>query len=387
MATTFLVFELGTAPFIDTVEGNLTSENHNALNGLTFGSLTDPVAGDLRTLSPAPTSGPGTDGDASSYNPHNSIANEQFLIDGGTARTFDVLMTYTNTVITYTDGTTAVVSAQIMQDTSGRIYLVPSATGPTAYTDALEAKPIASITLGTAMPANGTDVYGMFADRYVLDIKDGIVEGTAGNDLIDGAYTGDPEGDRVDGTDNLSGDNDDLISAGAGDDTVLAGAGGDTVDAGTGNDSVLGGTGSDSLSGGDGADTLQGDGWADTILGGAGNDLITGDGPTTADAVLVAHEEFTNGTVGWSNATTDSGGQYDPFLGRFIGTGGDSSGGPLTQKTFGLASSHDGVILEFDLLVIDSWDANDPTWSIGPDGDAFQLYINGQQIANELFST
>ncbi len=217
MPTTFFVFELGFAPFIDTTEGNVTSENHNALNGLSSQRDQTLSLYDLRTLSPA-TPGPGTDGDATSYNADNAIANEQFLIDGGAPRTFDVLMTYNNTVITYTDGTTATVNALIMQDTDGRIYLIPSSTGPNTYTDALEAKPIASVTLGTAAPANGTNVYNMFADRYVLDVKDGTVEGTENADLIDGSYAGDPEGDRVDNTDNLAGNDDDLIFAYGGND-------------------------------------------------------------------------------------------------------------------------------------------------------------------------
>ena len=383
MPTTFLVFELGFAPFIDTVEGNLTSENHGALNGLTFGSLTDPVSGDLRSLSPA-TTGPGTDGDATNYNPNNAVANEQFQIDGGAPRTFDAAMIYANTIITYTDGTSATIDARIMQDTDGRIYLIPTASGPNTNTDALEAKPIASVTLGTATPANGTDVYAMAADRYMLTVTDGTVEGTAGADLIDGSYAADPEGDRVDNDDNLSGNADDLILAGDGNDTILSGAGADTVDAGTGDDRVEGGGGNDSILGGDGADTLQGDGWADTISGGAGNDLITGDGPGTVDAVLVAHEDFTGGATGWSTPTTSSGGQFDRFLGRFEGTDGSTGGGPLTQRTFDLAEGYTGVVLEFDLLVIDSWDAA-TTFSIGPNGDAFQLYINGQIVANEQF--
>lgn len=61
---------------------------------------------------------------------------------------------------------------------------------------------------------------------------DGYVEGTEGNDLIDLAYTGDPEGDKVDNGDAiLAGANpdDDIILAGKGDDTVYAGAGDDVI--------------------------------------------------------------------------------------------------------------------------------------------------------------
>jgi len=384
LPTTFLLFELGFAPFFDTAEGNVTSENHAALNGLSFGGTGNPLALTLSTLSPDTVSGPGLDGDATSYNANNAVANERFLINGGPPRIFDATMLYANSVITYTDGTTAIVSALVMQDTDGRLYLLPPTSGPNAYSDALEAKPIQSLTLGTAQPAGGTNVYNMGADRYVLEVLDGTVQGTENGDLIDAGFTGDPQGDRVDNTDNLAGNNGDVIFAFGGNDTVLSGAGDDTVDAGTGNDLVEGGSGNDSINGGDGADTLQGGGWADTITGGAGDDLILGDGPTTVDAVLVAHEDFTGGAFGWTNTTTDSDGQFDEFLGRFEGTDGDSSGGPLTEKTFDLADGYTALVIEFDLLIIDSWDAN-TAFSIGPNRDAFQLYINGQQVANELF--
>ncbi|WP_050518464.1 Hint domain-containing protein [Pseudorhodobacter antarcticus] len=123
-----------------------------------------------------------------------------------------------------------------------------------------------------------------------------IVEGTAGADVIDGTYLGDPEGDRVDAGDNLAGNNDDVILAGAGDDRVNAAAGDDRIEAGTGNDIVMGGSGNDTafgeagndqvaggsgddvLFGGDGADTLFGGSGSDTIEGDDGNDLIYGGG-------------------------------------------------------------------------------------------------------------
>lgn len=70
-------------------------------------------------------------------------------------------------------------------------------------------------------------------------LRDGIVEGTSGADLIDGDYTGDPEGDLVDAGDNAEGTDDDSIEAGDGDDTIDAGLGRDTVDGGAGDDLIL----------------------------------------------------------------------------------------------------------------------------------------------------
>ncbi|WP_420859237.1 Hint domain-containing protein [Marivivens marinus] len=88
--------------------------------------------------------------------------------------------------------------------------------------------------------------------------QDYTVSGTAGDDLIDGAYTGDPEGDMVDANDAADGSNNDVIEAGAGNDTVLAGAGDDTIDGGAGNDTLTGGAGDDVFvyQPGDGADVI-----------------------------------------------------------------------------------------------------------------------------------
>ena len=100
--------------------------------------------------------------------------------------------------------------------------------------------------------------------------RDGYVDGTAGSDLIGTAYTGDPQGDRI--------DNNDAILAGAygNDDWVRAGAGNDTVLAGLGNDKVYGGDGNDSLSGQDGNDTIFGEAGNDTLVGGAGCNALDG---------------------------------------------------------------------------------------------------------------
>ncbi|MEJ1996753.1 MAG: Hint domain-containing protein [Maritimibacter sp.] len=91
---------------------------------------------------------------------------------------------------------------------------------------------------------------------------DGIVSGTVGNDVIDAAYTGDPDGDMVDNNDAiLPGEygNDDIIVAGAGDDTVVAGEGNDEIYAGSGNDNVSGGAGNDYIRGDDNGDYATGD--------------------------------------------------------------------------------------------------------------------------------
>ena len=142
----------------------------------------------------------------------------------------------------------------------------------------------------------------MAADERLLNafgipLPDGTVTGTAGDDVIDGSYLGDNDGDRVDGNDAVlpgSAANDDLIEAYGGNDSVSAGNGNDTVYAGTGNDTVSGGDGDDTLFGEAGDDTLDGGAGSNTLFGGAGNDALTSSGGGTlfggagSDAITLA---------------------------------------------------------------------------------------------------
>ncbi|NUB43319.1 Hint domain-containing protein [Fertoebacter nigrum] len=138
---------------------------------------------------------------------------------------------------------------------------------------------------------------------------DGIVMGTMVGDLIDGAYTGDKDGDMIDAGDNIfpgNAPNDDIVEAGDGDDTVISGLGSDTVYGGNGNDLietgrfasspdrgfpglygddadpeddrdvVYGGEGDDVVRSGDDGDTLYGGVGNDTLDGGDDDDLLWG---------------------------------------------------------------------------------------------------------------
>ncbi len=99
---------------------------------------------------------------------------------------------------------------------------------------------------------NGGVDYVAVLDKPVIGQGDGIVDGTAGADVIDLAYTGDPEGDMIDAGDAiLAGEapDDDIVDAGAGDDLIKAGLGNDDVYAGSGNDTVYGETGDDLIYG------------------------------------------------------------------------------------------------------------------------------------------
>ncbi|MCG6902683.1 MAG: hypothetical protein LJE68_08380 [Rhodobacter sp.] len=246
MATTFDVFYLGTGPSIDPTEGNSTSENASALVGQTYGSAGDPLVGHISSFSPGST-GFGS-GDSTRYDTNNNASSDTFSLDGGADQTVDGLAIY-NATITYIDGTTATITAVILQDTAGNLYLAPEFSYNSDQAS-LEAQPIRSLTLDSVRVAPS----GLTADRddANYDTSDGIVDGTSGNDTMGDGYT-DADGDQITA-------NDDQVAAGAGNDTVDAGSGNDTVDGGTGGDSLIGGAGDDSLIGGDGNDTLQGDG-------------------------------------------------------------------------------------------------------------------------------
>ncbi|CUH83472.1 Hint domain-containing protein [Thalassovita mediterranea] len=162
-----------------------------------------------------------------------------------------------------------------------------------------------SITLTGITPdqITGSDMLeamGLPATEVVVPGSDGVVRGTDGDDTIDGDYTGDADGDVVDGGDNETpgegadddhieaGDGNDLIRAGVGDDLIYAGEGNDTIYAGDGHDEVragagddlmIGGIGNDSMYAGEGNDTLIGGGGSGWIHGEAGNDAFSiGDG-------------------------------------------------------------------------------------------------------------
>lgn len=186
-----------------------------------------------------------------------------------------------------------------------------NADGTITFTPATGFSGAATITYTVSDGQGGTDTATVTV-TVGADPRDGYVDGTAGNDLIDTGYTGDPQGERVDGNDAIlpgDGPNDDRIRAGAGNDTVLAGLGKDTVTAGTGNDSVDGGEGDDSLLGEGGTDTLRGGDGNDTLDGGDDSDLAVGG---KGDDLLIG---------GLGNDTLEGGGGNDTAQG---GVGDDS---------------------------------------------------------------
>ncbi|WP_299936739.1 Hint domain-containing protein [uncultured Pelagimonas sp.] len=136
-----------------------------------------------------------------------------------------------------------------------------------------------SLTLAGVPAADVEDKTQLFAMGVTLSPGDFIVEGTGGDDLIDEAYSGDPEGDYINNNDHSDGSNDDVVYADGGNDTVLSGVGDDSIEAEEGDDSVVAGDGDDTVRGGDGADTVLGGDGDDSVRGNDGDDsLIGGEG-------------------------------------------------------------------------------------------------------------
>ncbi|NDW44131.1 Hint domain-containing protein [Ruegeria sp. PrR005] len=172
MPTTFTALFLGNLADIDTIEGNNSAENAAALVGTTFGSATDPLVDSAVTWSAV--------GDPGSFYDMDNSPSDQFSIDGGPAQTFDGTAVY-DAIITYTDGSTATITAVLAQDTAGNTYLVPEFNA-NADQSALEAGIIQSITLN-AVTGGGANYSGLTANRQDWNLVTCFTLGT----LIDTA--------------------------------------------------------------------------------------------------------------------------------------------------------------------------------------------------------
>lgn len=160
MPSNFNVIYLGRLPLMDTTRGNITAESAGQFVGRTFGSESDPLFEDFRHLAQrtgfnnftanSPTNVYNNDADP------NQRAGAQYeyfqtTADGGETwipHAYDALATYSNSTITYVDGTTATVQAHIFQDYNGETFWAPQVE-QNGFQDAMEAKPIRSLTLGT----------------------------------------------------------------------------------------------------------------------------------------------------------------------------------------------------------------------------------------------
>lgn len=335
---TYTVLYLGNFADMDTNENNNTAENANGvLGGQTIGTSGNPLfANSLQLTLHDVGGGSGVEFDHANTSDYLTYklngVDYQFKADSG------VLVSNVSVVQMLDDGTTRTITAsvRVLQDTSGNMFVLPPlAQGAGQNETQLTQYRIVSMT----MPTNtwNRDYYneGPFGsisnDRASLPFRDGYVDGTDGNDLINANYL-DRDGDRVDMNDAIlpghSG-NMDHIRAGLGNDTVYAGAGDDTVEGGAGDDvlygqagndklygdagddELYGGEGNDSLYGGEGDDTLHGDAGDDLLEGGAGDDSLDGgEGNDSLDGG--AGNDYLDGGAGADTLTGGEG--FDTFV-------------------------------------------------------------------------
>lgn len=100
-------------------------------------------------------------------------------------------------------------------------------------------------------------------------------------------------------------------------------------------------------------------------------------------STVLASFGFTSGVPGSFSydRTTEVGGGYGTILGPFSGS--ETRSNPLTYNAEFPPGTGTGI-MEFDLMVLDSWDGSNNQWT-SADGDAIVIQINGQEVAVESF--
>lgn len=232
----------------------------------------------------------------------------------------------------------------------------------------------ATITYTIIDPQGATDVGECIVTIGDGGGLDGIVQGTAGDDLIDTSYTGDPHGDMVDHNDEIlpgEGPNDDIILGFDGDDTIYAGDGNDEIDGGTGDDVIHGEAGDDEIVGGDGSDTVYG-GDGDDIIdtsGSAPADDYGYPGITPADGDPFDDRDTVYGGAGDDTITT--GDDQDIIYG---GDGDDTIDGGLDDDTIDGGAGNDDIIGGHGSDTIDGGSGDDVIYGgMGPGTDVFNI--------------
>ncbi|SDO46348.1 Hemolysin-type calcium-binding repeat-containing protein, partial [Lutimaribacter pacificus] len=245
--TTYVnVIYLGNFASVDTYEGDYDAENEGALVGTTVDHDSLKVLS-LR-LDDRDHNGVIADDECNPYCDTVTYDRGTGTLSNQTDATLKGIVT-----LTLGDGSTRTVEALFTQQANGDLFLNDLQNCGT-----LDNLQISSVTIDSFTGDNftGWHSYQSVDNTTIVAPEpeaggDGIVAGTAGDDVIDAGYTGDPEGDRIDAGDALppnSGD-EDIVDAGCGDDVVNAGAADDVIYAGGGDDTVFGGAGNDTIHG------------------------------------------------------------------------------------------------------------------------------------------
>lgn len=266
----------------DTVEGEDIDETNG--DTIDLSAVTDDLRIDLTNIN----SDSGSISDATSTATYVAVEN---LILGGGADTivladgsgFDRVIDFSGPVANG-DGTFTATDVLDVSAVTRDFGNTPITTRDVSVTSDSDGNAVLTFPQGDSLTLVGVDSATLASPAALEAIgvpaaSDGIVTGTAGNDLIYSGYIGDDDGDRIDNEDGgLLGERSDQdhVQAGAGDDLVFAGREADSVQGGAGDDVVYGGGGDDTLLGEGDDDNLFGESGADSLVGGAGNDTLTG---------------------------------------------------------------------------------------------------------------
>ena len=315
---------------IDVTEGNTTNDQVADLLGSSFGSLEDPLFRTISRLSPFGTVG-------TVYDVNNAALNDRFRFEG-TTYTTDGVGTY-NATLTYMDGTTATVTAKVIQATSGDLFLVPELANDPATLAILGAAPIRAISFDSL----GVQGSGLIVDRPVSAFDDGVTGNIANN-----TYT--PGNTDSDGTPVTAGI--DVIDGREGNDFLNGGGGNDTIYGDIGNDAIFGDTGDDVLFGEDGNDFIDGQDGNDSIFGDLGDDVLVGGAGTDDLRGSDGNDDLDGGDgddyleAGQGDDVVFGGGGSDNFLygvGDGLDTVSDFNANPGDNDTVALAGFYDNI--------------------------------------------
>jgi Flp pilus assembly protein TadG len=121
---------------------------------------------------------------------------------------------------------------------------------------------------------------------------------------------------------------------------------------------------------------------------GGGNDSLpdpneTIDDPIDPDAGLASYNFDTGVTTGWSQSTTTTG---SPAGGSFLGPFGTETYDTPVSLAVNLGTSPETATIEFDLLVLDTWDGYGTRGTL-PRGDTFSILFDGTPISLDAFES
>ncbi|SFT11490.1 Hint domain-containing protein [Sulfitobacter marinus] len=175
---------------IDLVENDGEEADNSAiLVGETYGSVGDPLWDHVTEVTAINNSG-----QSQMLDSDNSFYYDQLRFDaddgnGLQTNFFDAASIY-NATLTYTDGTTATITAVIMQDTQGNLFLAPEyQAGPDIA--AMEAKAIRSLTLNSVNSPVGEAVLSRVQTEFVCFATGTMIATPDGDRLVESLTPGD----------------------------------------------------------------------------------------------------------------------------------------------------------------------------------------------------